>query len=227
MLVKDQSQPQGPLARVGRKLRHLTVSLGYFRGPVLMSRLRRRWLLLRNPHADIRIDDTAYLGPGFSLHMPFGGTFVAGPGVEFRRDFRAELMGPESRIEIGAGTRFTYSVLIQCGTTIEIGERAIFGQASMIVDGNHRFRDLDRPLLEQGYDFRPIKIEDDVTTMTKCTIVNSIGMRAFVGANAVVTRPIPPYTVAVGVPAKVVDYFGPPGMEPEELESASPGESSG
>jgi acetyltransferase-like isoleucine patch superfamily enzyme len=44
-----------------------------------------------------------------------------------------------------------------------------------------------------------------------------IGRRAFVGANAVVTRPVPPYTVAVGAPAKPIEYFGPPGEEPAEL----------
>ncbi len=84
----------------------------------------------------------------------------------------------------------------------------------MVIDGSHRFRDLDKPVAEQGYDLRPIRIEDDATTMTKCTIIAGIGHRAFVGANAVVTKPIPAYTVAVGVPARVIDYFGPPGQEP-------------
>ncbi len=153
--------------------------------------------------------------------MPAGGTFVAGPYVEFRRGFHAELAGPEARIVIGAFSVFSYYVLIQCTTSIEIGERAMFGQSAILVDGNHRFRDLDKPMLEQGYDFRPIKIEDDVTTTTKCTIINSIGMRAFVGANSVVTQPIPAYTVAAGVPARVIDYFGPPGEEPPGFKPAS------
>ena len=148
-------------------------------------------------------------------------SFHVGIGVDFRRGFRAELVGPESRIIIGAGSVFTNNVLIQCATSIEIGRRGIFGQSAMIVDGNHRYRDLDLPMLAQGYDYRPLTIEDDVPTMTKCTIVNSIGTRAFIGANSVVTRPIPPYTVAAGVPAKVLDYFGPPGQEPEELSADS------
>src|ERR1700722_873390 len=63
-------------------------------GPRLMSWLRRRWVVFRNPHARIEFDATAYLGPGFSLDAPRGGTFVVGPGVEFRRGFRAELGGP-------------------------------------------------------------------------------------------------------------------------------------
>jgi acetyltransferase-like isoleucine patch superfamily enzyme len=196
--------------------RSLRVGIGYFRGPRWASNVRRWWVLFRNPHADIRFGKNCYLGPGFSLHMPFGGTFVAGDAVEFRRGFRAELAGPESVIEIGSGCGFTYYSLIQCGQRISIGERVMFGQSSLVVDGNHRYRDLTKPMLAQGYDLRPIRIEDDVTTTTKCTIMASIGTRAFVGANSVVTRDIPPYTVAVGAPARVVDYFGPPGQEPED-----------
>ena len=181
-----------------------------------MSNLRKAWVLLRHPHADIRFEGHVYIGPGFSLDMPFGGTFLVGPGVEFRRDFRCEV-GQEGRVTIGAGTTFTYSVLIQCSTSIDIGERCMFGQTSIILDGNHRFRDLTKPMLEQGYDFTPIRIENDAVVTSKCTIIADIGERAYVGANSVVTRPIPAFTVAVGAPARPVDYFGPPGGEPAGL----------
>jgi acetyltransferase-like isoleucine patch superfamily enzyme len=93
----------------------------------------------------------------------------------------------------------------------------MFGQTSILLDGQHRFRDTTRPMLEQGYDFHPLRIEDDAVITTKCTIMADVGMRAFVGANSVVTRPVPPYTVAVGAPARPIEYFGPPGHEPEEL----------
>jgi acetyltransferase-like isoleucine patch superfamily enzyme len=186
-------------------------------GPRLMSWIRKRWVLFRNPHATIEFRGPVYLGPGFSLHMPRGGAFIVGPGVEFRRGFRAELADADARIVIGASTVFTYDVLIQCGASIEIGEHCMFGQATMVVDGNHRFRDLDRPMLQQGYELRPIHLADHVTVTTKCTIIASIGERTFVAANAVVSRPIPPYCVAAGVPARVIDYFGPPGQEPSDL----------
>jgi acetyltransferase-like isoleucine patch superfamily enzyme len=203
-------------ALVGPLLRRLS----YAHAPRIMSALRKRWVLLRNPHAEIVFEGPVYLGPGFSLHMPSGGTFIVGPGVEFRRRFRAEL-GPNARISIGAGSYLTYDVIITCDTSIEIGERCGVGQCTYVADGNHRYRDLDVPFLQQGYDYRPIKIEDDVQIHSKATIVNSIGTRSVIGANAVVTKPIPPYCLAAGVPARVIDYFGPPGYEPSELSSSS------
>ena len=203
--------------------RYLRVWLLYLPGPgpLLMSWLRKQWVLFRNPHANIEFQEPVYLGPGFSLHAPHGGTFKVGPATEFRRGFRAELDGPDARITIGSHCAFTYDVVIQCAGSIEIGDHCMFGQATLVVDGNHRYRDLTKPMLEQGYDLRPLKISDHATITTKCTIIADVGERAFVGANSVVTRPVSPFCVVSGTPARIIDYFGPPGGEPPELASRS------
>jgi acetyltransferase-like isoleucine patch superfamily enzyme len=196
------------VSRLREALRWMPQRIGYVHGPRLMSWLRKQRVLLTHPHADIRFGRGVYIGPGFSLHIPGPGTFVAGDRVEFRRGFRAEVEGT-GRITIGADSHITYYVLMQCTTSIDIGERCMFGQSTIVVDGQHRFRDLTRPMLEQGYDFTPVTIADDVTVTTKCTIMADIGTRAVVGANSVVSRPVEPYTVVVGAPAREVDYFGP------------------
>jgi acetyltransferase-like isoleucine patch superfamily enzyme len=186
-------------------------------GPMLMSWLRKRWAIFRNPHATITFLGAAYLGPGFSLDMPRGGTLIVGHGVEFRRNFRAEFGGPDARITIGELAVFTYDVVIQCSSSIDIGAYVQFGQATLVVDGNHRFRDLSTAMLGQGYDLTPLTLADHATITTKCTILADIGERTFVGANSVVSRPLPAFCVAAGAPAKVLEYFGPPGGEPPEL----------
>jgi len=179
-----------------------------------MSAIRKRWVKLRNPHATVVFGKHCFLGPGFSLHAPDGGTFIAGRGVEFRRNFRAEITG-NGRIVIGDWSYLTYNVLIACSTAIEIGERCGVGYCSQVYDGNHRYRDLSKPFLDQGYEFRSIRIEDGAQIHSLCTIINSIGERAVIGANAVVSRPIPAFTLAVGTPARPIDYFGPADARPD------------
>lgn len=202
--------------RLKQRLRLAVFRFGYGPGPRLMSELRRRWVVFRHPNATILIDRSAYVGPGFGLHIPHNGTFVAGPNVEFRRNFRAEIYG-DGRIEIGAGSYMTYDVLMACSTSIEIGERCGLANESAIYDGNHRYADLDTAFLDQGYEFRSVRLADDVQIHQLCTIVNSIGERAVIGANSVVSRPIPAYTLAVGTPARPIKYFGPEDQRPPEL----------
>jgi acetyltransferase-like isoleucine patch superfamily enzyme len=211
---------RSPVARARDFLKYAPLKIGYTHGPRLMSWLRKRWVLLRHPHATIRFGANVYAGPGFSLDIRGPGTFEVGDDVEFRRNFRAEISGA-GRIVIGSGSYLTYDVILACSTAIVIGERCGLGQATFVADGNHRYRDLDKAFLSQGYEFRPITIEDDAQIHSKCTIVADIGRRAVIGANAVVSRPIPAYTLAVGVPARAVDYFGPPGGEPAGLAERS------
>jgi acetyltransferase-like isoleucine patch superfamily enzyme len=192
-------------------------------GPMLMSWLRKRWLLLRNPHCHIEFQGPVYLGPRFSLHAPHGGHFLVGPGVEFRRGFRAELGAADAVISIGAMTAFTYDVIMLCTTSIEIGRHCGIGQCSLIVDGNHRYyEDYETPPLMQGYDLRPLRIADYVSITNKATIMADIGTRTVVGGHAVVTKPMPPYCVVGGVPARIISWHGPPGTEPPAELAPSP-----
>lgn len=203
-------------------VRNAFFNLGYRYGPRIASALRKRWAIFRNPRATIRFGEGVYAGPGFSLHMPAGGTFIAGPWVEFRRNFRAELGAADASIVIGMGSHMTHDVILACLSTIEIGEGCSLGQCTFVADGSHRFRDLDTDFYEQGYDLRPIRIGDGAQIHSKCTIIADVGERAIVGGNAMVTRDIPPFTVAGGVPARVIDYYGPPGLEPEGFEAGAP-----
>jgi acetyltransferase-like isoleucine patch superfamily enzyme len=191
-------------------------------GPILMSWLRKRWLLFRNPHCHIEFQGPVYLGPGFSIHAPHGGHFIVGPGVEFRRGFRAELGAPEAVISIGAMTHFTYDVIMLCTTSIAIGRHCGIGQSTLIVDGNHRYFDGDEVApLRQGYDYRPLVIADYVSITNKATVMADIGTRTVIGAHAVVTKPMPPYSVVGGVPARVIASHAPTGPEPS-AEPATP-----
>ena len=180
----------------------------YGPGPRALSAVRKWRLLLTHPHANIQFLGPVYIGPGFSLHIPGPGAFVIGPNVEFRRDFRAEIEG-EGTIRVGADTSFTYGVVMQCTQGISVGSGCALARGVTIVDGQHRFRDASLPIGDQGYDWHPIQIGDDCWLGANCSVMASMGDRVVVGANSVVTRDLPSFTVAVGAPAEVVDAFGP------------------
>ena len=58
-----------------------------------MSELRKRWVVLRHPHAEIHFGHDVFLGRGFGLHMPVEGALIVGDRTEFRRGFFAEIIG--------------------------------------------------------------------------------------------------------------------------------------
>jgi len=198
-------------------LRRLPWRARYVWAAWLASEARRLAVAATHRHATVRIARPTRLGPGFALWIPETGSFRAGPGCDFRRGFVAEVHG-DGVLEIGAGSVFTSGALLQVSTSVRIGTRCSFGQSLLLVDGGHRFRDPDRNPLDQGYDFRPIEIGDGVMVLSKVTILASIGERAVIGANSVVTRPIPAFCLAVGAPARVLEYFGPPDRRPPEGE---------
>ena len=198
--------------------RRLPWRLSHFEGPRLVSRARRLYVLATHRHARITIAPTAWLGPRFTLFVPDHGTLTIGEHVQFRRGFTCEISG-DGRVTIGDRTVFTSDALIQCSTSVDIGADCVLGQSLLIVDGDHRFRDPDLPMLAQGFDFKPVTIGQGTCITSKCSIVGAnVGERVFVGANSVVTKDIPSYCLALGAPAKVVDYYGPASQRPGDLD---------
>jgi len=90
---------------------------------------------------------------------------------------------------------------------LEIGDNVLIGPGVGIHGSNYKYSDKNRPIIEQGIESKGIKIEDDVWIGSNSTILDgvTIGKGSVIGAGSVVTRDIPPYSVAFGVPAKVVE----------------------
>ena len=95
------------------------------------------------------------------------------------------------------------------GTTsnLTVGEYALFGANCFIGGIQHGYSDTSRPIVEQPLTNRGgVHIGRDVW-LGAHSVVNDgveIGEGAIVGANAVVTKNIPPFTIAAGVPAKII-----------------------
>ncbi|GAB4376974.1 MAG: hypothetical protein Kow00121_25190 [Elainellaceae cyanobacterium] len=89
---------------------------------------------------------------------------------------------------------------------IKIGKNCMIAAHSSMYANNHIFDDPDIPINQQGVTCKGITIEDDCWLGTGVRVLDgvTIGKGSIVGAGAVVTKSIPPYSVAVGVPARVI-----------------------
>ncbi|WP_279635850.1 acyltransferase [Micromonospora arida] len=116
-------------------------------------------------------------------------------------------------IEVGRNVDLGHRpVIMAARSRIRIGDNVMFGPEVTIRGGNHRIDRVGAPMIsvekapsDAALD-RGVTIGDDVWVGTRAVILHgvTIGRGAVIGAGAVVTRPVPPYAVAAGNPARVI-----------------------
>ena len=110
---------------------------------------------------------------------------------------------------IGHNSGVGRGCIINNGVTI--GDNVMMGPDVLIYTQNHCISDLKIPMRMQGMsEIKPVFIEDDCWIGARVCILPGvvIGKGSVIGACAVVSKSIPPYSVAVGNPAKVVKMRG-------------------
>jgi acetyltransferase-like isoleucine patch superfamily enzyme len=107
---------------------------------------------------------------------------------------------------IGENTYIAPGVCIAGQGDIHIGKNCMIAANSGIYANNHVFTDLSLPIKQQGTTRQGIIIEHDCWLGHGVTVLDGvkIGKGSIIGAGAVVSKNIPPYSIAVGVPAKVI-----------------------
>ena len=92
------------------------------------------------------------------------------------------------------------------GRHITIGNNCLIASQIGIYASNHLFADANCPIWQQGSSYQKIIIEDDCWLGNGVRVLDgvTIGRGSVIGAGAIVTKDIPPYSVAVGIPAKVI-----------------------
>ena len=72
----------------------------------------------------------------------------------------------------------------------------------------HVFKSKNKLIKDQGWTGKGIVVEDDVWLGAGVRVLDGVTISegAVIGAGAVVTKDIPSYAVAIGVPAKVIKY---------------------
>ncbi len=113
------------------------------------------------------------------------------------------------RIEIGDHCLLNHNNVLQAGKEfgkIKIGNYVHTGANVMMFAFNHSIDEIDIPTKLQDYYDADVVIEDDVWIGAGSVIVAgiTIGKGSIIGSNSVVTKDVPPYSVAAGIPAKVI-----------------------
>ena len=152
---------------------------------------------------------------GFSIlcgakHIHLGSNLYIGKDVvwEVYDEFRGQTFTPV--LSFGDGSSFGDGGHITCINRVTVGNGVRIGRKVFITDNSHGASEralLDtapnlRPLVSKG----PVVIDDYAWIGEMACILPGvkIGRGAIVGANAVVTHDVPPYTLVAGNPAHVV-----------------------
>ena len=142
----------------------------------------------------IHIGENTLIGPDISLSagMVPGQKCITNPVVT---------IGDRCLIGRGSGIVGHFS--------IEIGDDVWTGHNVYITDQNHGYEDVSLPISKQSQPERAVKIGSGSWLGYGSVVLPgvTIGEHCVIGANSVVTRDVPSYSVAVGVPARVIKRY--------------------
>ena len=99
-----------------------------------------------------------------------------------------------------------------CLGEVELGDDVLLASHVSITSGSrlHGIERLDVPIRMQPGVRSLVRVGEDSWIGERAVVMADVGRHCVVGAGAVVTRPIPDYAIAVGVPAKVIGYRNKP-----------------
>ncbi len=149
------------------------------------------------------------------------------PETTVMEPFSAIYIGPEGRLTLGERNIFyphsairidqgsmTTGIEVSFGPGCQIyeprggltiGDHCMIGGGTIMCGVNHGWESLDRPMRHQPPTVAPIVLEDDVWIGMGVLVLPGvrIGRGSIIAAGAIVTRDIPPGSVAAGQPARV------------------------
>ena len=174
--------------------------------------------------------DAGHIGKNSLVHPPFHSwniknvhigdnvNIFAGGWIQTIPEYLQDKFDPE--LKIGDGTYIGHRChIIVCDKMI-IGKDVTIADNVYITDNLHGFEDISCGVMPQPLNVPgPVTIEDEVWVGERvCIMPNvTIGKHSVIGANSVVTKDIPPYSIAVGIPATVIKRYNKENSEWEKV----------
>ena len=113
-------------------------------------------------------------------------------------------------LEIGNNVHIGNYNIIGARNSVVLEENVLLGPGVIIVDHSHHYDNVEIPIkLQAVSEGGLVRLERDCWVGANVFIFPNVtvGRHAVIGANSIVNRDIPPYSVAVGAPAKVIKQY--------------------
>jgi acetyltransferase-like isoleucine patch superfamily enzyme len=153
---------------------------------------------------DVTIRRYSFINKGFANGKK--GRIIIKQQCELSQGIVLKAYGGE--IKIGKNTFLGEYVTIYGHGGVEIGENTLIAMHSCIISSNHTITNRDTLIRSQPDILLPVKIGNDVWIGAGVKILGGVTVSdgCIIGAGAVVSKSLPPYSIAVGVPAQITGY---------------------
>ena len=111
--------------------------------------------------------------------------------------------------ELLIGNNTCIGEIFNCFETIIIGDNVVTADNINFITNTHNYKDISKPINEQGGEARPIIVGDGSWIGINSTILDGtvIGKNCVVGAHSLVKGSFPDYCVIAGAPAKIIKRY--------------------
>ena len=139
-----------------------------------------------------------------NIEIRVHGTAEINIGNKVRIDRGVRILAAnKAKITIGDSTRIGLYTVFNGGDSITIGKKTLISGFVYLQTSMHGFRSKSVSVQEQGYEHKPIILEEDTWLGTHVVVMPgvTIGQGSVVGSNSVVTKSVLPFKVMAGIPA--------------------------
>jgi acetyltransferase-like isoleucine patch superfamily enzyme len=163
-------------------------------------------LKIHGQPSNIIIGNNVTVSGNIELKNREEGSIIIEDDVTIDRDCRF-VSANDAVLRIGRGTKVGFSNVFNCGADLSFGQKCITAGVVYINSSEHNIKRSEF-ILDQGYYHAAISIGDDVWIGGFVVIKQGvrIGDGAVIGASAVVTKNLPPYSINVGNPSRTIGY---------------------